>query len=191
MKQQEGEIARLLAAAFQDEALYNAYYQVAEERVFRRGEVLLEQGKVCRHCYNIISGLVRVFYLKDGKDITTAFCFADDTVFSIESATRQTPCPETYEVLEDSVIEVIAFEDLNRLRQEFPVLEKVWTLSMEAYAIWLEERVYSMQFCSARERYQQLLQKYPEIILQARLTHIASYLGITLETLSRIRAQAG
>lgn len=189
MIKQETRIIQLLTAAFADETLRNAYYAVAQEKKFKKGTLLLEQGKVCRYCYNIVSGLVRGFYLKDGRDITTAFCFADDTVFSVESATLQTPCPESFEVLEESVIEVISFPDLLDLRERFPVIEKVWTLSMEAYAIWLEERLYSLQFSSAKERYGQLLEKYPHIIRNAPLMHIASYLGITLETLSRIRAQ--
>ncbi|MEC5146123.1 Crp/Fnr family transcriptional regulator [Chitinophaga sp. 212800010-3] len=189
MKYQEALIAKLLTVAFREEEIRNAYYEVATEKIFRKGELLLEQGKICRYSYNIISGLVRGYYLKNGREVTTAFCFADDTVLSLESATRQTPSPETFEVLEDSVIEVISIEGLQQLRERFPVIEKVWTLSMEAYAIWLEERIYSLQFSTAKERYQRLLERYPEIVQQARLTHIASYLGITLETLSRIRAQ--
>lgn len=189
MKYQEALIAELLTVAFREEEIRNAYYEVATEKIFRKGELLLEQGKICRYSYNIISGLVRGYYLKDGREVTTAFCFADDTVLSLESATRQTPSPETFEVLEDSVIEVISIEGLQQLRERFPVIEKVWTLSMEAYAIWLEERIYSLQFSTAKERYHRLLERYPEIVQQARLTHIASYLGITLETLSRIRAQ--
>jgi len=189
MKYQEAQIVSLLTTAFQDETLKEAYYKVAQEQPFKKGTLLIEQGQVCRYCYNIITGAVRGFYIKDGREVTTSFCFDNDTVLSLDSATRKTPCLETFEVLEDAVIEVVSMEDLQLLRQQFPVIEQVWTLSMEAYAIWLEERLHSLQFRTAKERYQQLIMHYPQIVQKAQLTHIASYLGITLETLSRIRAQ--
>ncbi|WP_212005694.1 Crp/Fnr family transcriptional regulator [Chitinophaga sp. HK235] len=189
MKYQEAEIVQLLTTAFQDETVHNAYYEAAQEKAFKKGDLLLEQGQICRYSYEILSGSVRGYYLKDGREVTTAFCFAGDPVLSLESATRQTPSPETFEVLEDAVIEVVSIEKLLQLRRRFPVFEKVWTLSMEAYAIWLEERLASLQFATAKERYDQLVDRYPEIVRKAQLKHIASYLGITLETLSRIRAR--
>lgn len=189
MKYQEAVIEELLTTAFQDEALRNAYYEAAQEKMFRKGDLLLEQGQICRYCYTLLSGAVRGFYLKDGREVTTSFCFANDVVMSLESATRLTPSPESFEVLEDSLVEVVSVEKLTLLRTQFPVLEKVWTLSMEAYAIWLEERLASLQFATAKERYGQLLERYPEIVRKVQLSHIASYLGITLETLSRIRAK--
>lgn len=189
MKYQEAIIEELLTVAFQDETLRNAYYEVAQEKMFKKGDLLLEQGKICRYCYTLLSGAVRGFYLKDGREITTSFCFTSDVVLSLESATRLTPSPESFEVLEDSLVEVVSVEKLGELRQQFPVLEKVWTLSMEAYAIWLEERLASLQFATAKERYDQLLERYPQIVRNVQLSHIASYLGITLETLSRIRSK--
>ncbi|MCW3464384.1 Crp/Fnr family transcriptional regulator [Chitinophaga nivalis] len=186
---QEEEIKQLVLDAFQDEALYDAYVKVAEEKVFKKGELLIEQGRVCRFCYFIIKGAVRSYYAKDDKEITTSFCFEEDPVFSLESVTRQTPCPESFEALEDTVIEAVSFNDLLVLRQQFPAIERLWLLGVEAYAIWLEERLHSLQFNTAKERYQSLLQKYPYMIQRVQLRYIASYLGITLETLSRIRAQ--
>ncbi|QJB32654.1 Crp/Fnr family transcriptional regulator [Chitinophaga oryzae] len=189
MKYQEAIIEEILTAAFQDEALRDAYYEAAQEKKFKKGDLLLEQGQICRYTYILLSGAVRGFYLKDGREVTTSFCFAGDVVLSLESATRLTPSPESFEVLEDSLVEVVSVEKMARLRERFPVFEKVWTLSMEAYAIWLEERLASLQFATAKERYEQLVARYPEIVRQVQLGHIASYLGITLETLSRIRAK--
>ncbi|MBC9931793.1 Crp/Fnr family transcriptional regulator [Chitinophaga qingshengii] len=189
MKHQEAIIAELLTTAFQDETLRNAYYEAVQQKQFKKGDILLQQGQVCRYSYSILSGVVRGYYIKDGRDITTSFNFADDMVMSLESATRQTPSPETFEVLEDTLVEEISVEKLMVLRERFPVLEKIWTLSAESYAIWLEERLASLQFATAKERYEQLLARYPEIVRKVQLSHIASYLGITLETLSRIRAK--
>lgn len=189
MKRQEAIIEELLTTAFQDETLCNAYYEAVQQKRFKKGDMLLQQGQVCRYAYTILSGAVRGFYLRDGREITTSFNFTEDVVMSLESATRQTPSPETFEALEDTLVEEIAVEKLVVLRERFPVLEKIWTLSAEAYAVWLEERLASLQFATAKERYDQLLARYPEIIRKAQLSHIASYLGITLETLSRIRAK--
>lgn len=185
---QEEQIRHLITEAFKDETLRSAYFKVASEKTFKKGERLIEQGQICRYSYNIVKGAVRGYYLKDGREVTTSFCFEGDPVFSLESATRKVPCKETFETLEDSVIEVLSFKDLFELREQFPAIEKIWTLSLEAYAIWLEERLHHLQFNSARERYELLLKKHPYIVRRIQLNYIASFLGISQETMSRIRS---
>jgi CRP-like cAMP-binding protein len=186
---QEEDIKQLIITAFQEEALYNAYSKMAQEKMFKKGAHLIQKGQVCRYCYFLVKGVVRSYYVKDDKEVTTSFCFDDDPVFSLASVTRQIPCPESFEVLEDSLIEIVSFNDLLTLRKQFPAVEKIWSLGLEAYAIWLEERLHSLQFNTAKERYLLLLQRYPHIVQRLQLRYIASYLGITLETLSRIRGQ--
>ena len=184
---QEEQIRGLLVKSLKNSALLTAYSAFARKKAFKKGEHVREPGTVCRYCYFLISGIARGYYLRDGKEVTTSFCFEGDPVFSLESATRGVPAYETFEILEDAVMEMISFNDLFQLRQQFPEVEKMWLLSVEAYAIWLEERLYSLQFNDAKERYALLIKKYPYIIQRVQLGYIASYLGITKETLSRIR----
>jgi hypothetical protein len=82
---------------------------------------------------------------------------------------------------------MLSYNSLQEIYSRFPEAERTGRLIIENYYIHLEERVINLQFKSAKERYERLLERYPGIILRAPMGNIASYLGITQETLSRIR----
>jgi hypothetical protein len=79
--------------------------------------------------------------------------------------------------------------DFDKIMSKNPYIQKMKDILTSGYALLLEERLHSIQFCTAKERYNFMLEKYPHLIQQIPLTYIASYLGISLETLSRIRAK--
>lgn len=158
------------------------------QKEYKKNELLIKAGQVCRHLYFIERGCIRGYYNIDGKDQTQWFGFENDFVTSFRSYTTRAASREYIEVLEDdAVIWSIAKEDLDQLLQQFPELEKMVRLIYEHYYIRLEDRYSNAHFKNATERYEDLLQYSPHILQRIPLGFIASYLGISAETLSRIR----
>jgi CRP/FNR family transcriptional regulator, anaerobic regulatory protein len=154
-----------------------------------KGELLLEQGNICRYLYILEEGFARGYYFREGKYVTSWFAFANDVVASMYSFVTQKPSHENIEILEDSTLYGISYEDLQFLYKKYPELNLIGRLLTEKYYIRLEERILSLQSQSAKERYQKLIEFKPQILQHASLGHIASYLGVSQETLSRIRAK--
>jgi CRP/FNR family transcriptional regulator, anaerobic regulatory protein len=154
-----------------------------------KGELLLEQGSICRYLYILENGFARGYYFREGKYITSWFAFANDVVSSMYSFVSQKPSYENIEILEDSILYCISYEQLQDLYQKFPEFNLIGRLLTEKYYIALEERILSLQSQSAQERYKNLLKSKPQLLQHASLGQIASYLGVSPETLSRIRAK--
>ena len=160
-----------------------------EPKKFTRGTLLLEGGETCQHIYFMKKGLARGFFNQDGKDITSWFAVENDLATSLYSFVTQKPSFESIEILENSVLYAISYDNLQQLYHQFPEFNLVGRRFVEKYYVELMSRTISLQFQSAKERYQQLLAHQPQLLQRASLGHIASYLGISQETLSRIRAK--
>ncbi len=162
--------------------------KVITKRELSKGTLLLEQGKTCKHLNFLEIGFARAFYYRDGKEITSWFAFENDIVASMYSFTTQKPSLENIEIVETSVVHSISYDQLQQLYQKYSEFNLIGRLLTEKYFIELEERIFSLQNQTAKERYQEILKYKPELLQRASLGHIASYLGISQETLSRIRA---
>lgn len=152
-----------------------------------RNDLLIEEGQICRRLYFIERGCVRGFYNIDGKDVSQWFGFENDFVTSVRSFVTRSASREYIQVVEDAVLWSVSRDQLDALLQRFPELEKLVRLIYEQYYIRLEERYTNAHFKSAGERYDDLLRHTPHILQRMPLGYIASYLGISAETLSRIR----
>jgi CRP-like cAMP-binding protein len=130
---------------------------------------------------------LRGYYNLDGKAITHWFAFENDFVTSFHSFITKEPAVENIQLLEGSILWVLSKDNLDRLLLQYPEIEKLLRTAYEKYYIRLEERFVNAHFKTATERYEQLLQQTPHIIERVPLGYIASYLGISQETLSRIR----
>jgi len=137
--------------------------------------------------YFLEEGLVRGYYNLEGREITHWFAFENDFFTSFHSFITHQPAVESLQFLEDSCTWRISKDRLERLCQNHHELERLLRIAYEKYYLRLEERFVNAQFRSATERYQDLLHQMPHIIQRIPLGYIASYLGITQETLSRIR----
>lgn len=158
-----------------------------EQVVLAKNECLITEGKTCRHLYFLEQGALRGFYNLDGKDVTHWFAFAPEFVTSFHSFITQRPAVEGIQLLEGSVLWSISKDSLAQLMNRHHEIERLVRIAYETYYIRLEERFVNAQFKTATERYQDLLQQSPEILQRVPLGFIASYLGISAETLSRIR----
>jgi CRP-like cAMP-binding protein len=161
---------------------------IIERKEVKRGELLFEEGTICHNVYFIEKGLARIYYYSNsGKEITAWF-FQENSFFSaIDSFCNHAPTRDFCEVLEDSVIYIIKYSELENL------LNKEHGARMALYVL-LElmkkttEFIASIKFQSAEDRYNTMIKEYPSIFQRVKLGYIASYLGIAQETLSRIRA---
>ncbi|HYE55243.1 MAG TPA: Crp/Fnr family transcriptional regulator [Chitinophagaceae bacterium] len=154
-----------------------------------KNEFLVTEGKICRHLYFLQHGALRGYYNLDGREITYWFAFENDFVTSFHSFTTQQPSVENIQLLEGSVLWAITKDDLGSLLDNYHETERLLRIAYEKYYIRLEERFVNAQFKTASERYQSLLQQAPHLLERVPLGHIASYLGISQETLSRIRSR--
>lgn len=150
---------------------------------------LLKEGQISNHIYFIDKGFVRSFYIKDDKEITAWFMRENDFVVSVNSFYKREKSYEYIQALESCIVHYIHYNDLEKLYKEFVELNINGRLLTIHYYIQNEERLFSMRKKSAEERYRLLQNKHPEIIQRAPLGYIASYLGISQETLSRIRSR--
>ncbi len=166
---------------------YDALFSCFEEKVFTKNEYLLKEGKICRHLYFLKQGALRGYYNADGKVITHWFGFEDNFVTSFYSFITERPAVENLQFMEGSIVYAISKERLNGLFNQYHEIERLVRIVYEQYYIRLEERYVNAQFKTAAELYHNLLEQSPHIVERVPLGYISSYLGITQETLSRIR----
>ncbi|HLO42833.1 MAG TPA: Crp/Fnr family transcriptional regulator [Leadbetterella sp.] len=153
----------------------------------KKGENIQNFGQTCKTIYFIKSGLARIYYYKDGTDITESFAFEGDIIARVESLFTGNPPQKAIQVLEETEVIAINAVLLFSLYDTHPQLERLFRLIFEAGYVETVKRIESIQFHTAEERYAALLRK-PNLLQRIPLKHIASYLGITQVSLSRIRA---
>ncbi|HMJ70921.1 MAG TPA: Crp/Fnr family transcriptional regulator [Cyclobacteriaceae bacterium] len=159
------------------------------EKHLPRKTLLLQHGSISKEIHFIDKGLARGFYFKNDTDVTSRFIRENELIFSVNSFFRQKPSFENIQLLEDSVLTSLSYDALAGLHDKYPQFNHVTRFLTEHYYILNEALVYSMRMKSARERYESLLASDPQIFQRVALKHIASYLGMKAETLSRLRAR--
>lgn len=177
------EVQRLSEAAEKD------LLDKLKKEEHKKGDFLTEHDQVCHRLYFLEQGCLRGFYLKDGKEISHWFAFENDFVTSFYSFNTQRPAVENIQLLEDSVLYSISKADLDTLCDRHADMERLLRRSYEKYYIRLEEKYINNQFKTATERYEELISTRPHFIQRIPVGHIASFLGISKETLSRIRTK--
>lgn len=165
----------------------NDIKKVAKIRDVHKDDILVREGEYSYELYFIAKGGARAYYLKNGRNITDWFAFENDFISSIVSFFLSVPSQHYIEVLEDSTLMVLQLKDIEELCDKYHDFERLARMSITKTMLQLQQRIVNLQFKTSKERYDGLLEKFPQIELRAPLGHIASYLGITQETLSRIR----
>lgn len=151
--------------------------------------MVLNANKVCTESYFITKGILRTYFLKDGKEISEYFCTTNEWVNSPKSFIQREKDIYYIDAIENTQAFFINVNDLVYLFNNFPEMERYARLSMGSVFGHLMERITSMRFTTAKEKYNHFLKNYPDIYHRIPLGMVASYLGITQETLSRIRAK--
>ncbi len=159
-----------------------------EIKVFDKGEILSKQNQYNHTVFFVDEGLLRMFYYENGKDITTNFYSEGKITANIDTLFKNQPTRNNIETLEKSVITTCNFNKLEELCSVSLTAANFSRYILGNLMIEMSRRISSLQFMTAKEKYIQLLEENPNIILRAPLGMIASYLGISQETLSRIRS---
>jgi CRP-like cAMP-binding protein len=149
---------------------------------------LLREQEKHEYAYYILQGAARSYYLKDGTEVNTWFAFEQEMIGSLY-AYKNLPSRETVELLEDATLLSINMRTLKPLTYSNLQISHIVGVVIEEYAQFLEDRLFYLQFMSSMERYELLLKLEPMALQRIPLTYIASYLGISRETLSRLRAK--
>ncbi len=154
-----------------------------------KGFKILEPDNRSKMVYFIAEGLTRSYYLKDGKDITHHFFLENTFTMPLESIFYQQTSPYGLEALETVTLFSARYQDIDALAEIYPGLRKVINFLLIDILKAFSNRLLAIQFQSAQERYKTIVNEQPDLLLRAPLGHIASYIGITQQTLSVLRAQ--
>jgi CRP-like cAMP-binding protein len=146
-------------------------------------------GHTCKTIYFLKKGVARIYYFKEHIDITESFSFENSIVVRYESLFTGKPSKKAIQVLEDAEVIAINASELFKLYDQFPDIERLFRKIFENALVDTVNRVESIQFHSAEERYNALIKEAPDVLKRVPLKYIASYLGITPVSLSRIRGQ--
>lgn len=165
---------------------------VLDKTYFRKlpkGKYLLKPGEICEHYYYIHKGVLRSFMKFGTKEITVWINPENEITTAIRSMSNSKPADEYIQAIEDCELVVIPFGAMQEVYEKFPEMNMVGRKLLEEYYAGSEERVYICRIPDAKSRYQHFMETRQELVNRIPLKYIASYLGITLETLSRLRAK--
>lgn len=168
-----------------DEFVY--FVTLLTPRKLTRHQPFLRAGEVCREIAFINQGCLRYYYLKDGDEFNGQFFFEGAWVGEYQSFLTGQPSVQYFDALENTELLVMQHGDLQKLYDELPKFERFGRKIAENVVIGSQRRTASLLFDSPEERYLKLMAERPKVVERIPLHHIASYLGIKPESLSRIR----
>lgn len=154
----------------------------------KRGELISRNGSYNRNIYFVEEGLLRAFYLENGKDITTNFYPEGKLVSNIDTLFKNLPTRSNIEAIENSQVVYCDYENLEKLCKESLPAANFSRYILGNLMVQMLNRITSLQYMTAKEKYEDLMQENKDLLLRAPLGMIATYLGISPETLSRIRS---
>ncbi|MBN2598509.1 Crp/Fnr family transcriptional regulator [Labilibaculum sp.] len=161
-----------------------------EMKTINKNEFFLKEGQVCDFIGFVNFGVMIYFKtLENGKELTTDFAFEGDWVTINESRLNNTPSLINIKAIENVELLILRQQDLFDLYTKIPKLERLGRILMEQSFVKIARQSIDLQVLPAKQRYESLLLKYPEIFQKVPLYHIANYLGIAPKSLSRIRKE--
>lgn len=165
-------------------------YSIANLKKVSKGEVLIREDQTVNKIYFVNQGSLRSFcFDKEGKEHTLQFAIKDWWISDFIAIYNKEPASLTIESISDSVVIEFNAQKLNDVYIQFPEFEPFQRKNLERHIVSLNKRILNQLKLNALERYNLFLQQYPNIEQHVPNYHVASYLGITPQSLSRIRAQ--
>jgi CRP-like cAMP-binding protein len=158
-----------------------------KNRTVAAKEILLSEGQICREMGFINKGAFRTYYLSEGKEINTHFCFENEFVVDYDSFLHHKPGRYFIQALEDAEITTFHLQPLQEAYNTSKNWERFGRIMAEYSYQLTTQRVENFLFMNGEERYLQLLEKQPQLLERVPLYHIASYIGLERESLSRLR----
>ncbi|WP_068855069.1 Crp/Fnr family transcriptional regulator [Leyella lascolaii] len=158
---------------------------------FKKGETILKTGETCRNIYYIDRGLIRQYYYKYDKEVTEHLGEGHTIFMCIESLFKEEPSQIQVDALETSVIYALPKTELERVALHSVNIQLMYRKILEESLIISQVHADLVRFETAQNRYKRMCKLMPQVVLRAPLVYIASYLQMTPETLSRVRAMPG
>jgi CRP-like cAMP-binding protein len=160
------------------------------EQHLQKGDFFVKQDKICRHIAFIVKGTLRTYYLNDkAEEITSCFCTENNLTTSYKSFILQEPSNLILQAIEDTQLLVIDYENLQKLYSGSAVWQTIGRVIAEKEYMAMEKYASVLNNETAMEKYLRLLKEQPVVLQKANIGDIASYLGVTRRTLSRIRQE--
>lgn len=169
------------------EPMRSEFAKIWQPMAFPKGHHLLRDGSVNNYLYFITKGVARIYYHKQDKEVTEWLALDQTFFFSIRSFFQRTPSHLAIHLLEPSELFALHHDQLMQLCERYHEVEKMFRRMITGSLVLSQIRMESIQFETAQQRYQRLLAMNPDILQRVPLAYIASFLGITQETLSRVR----
>jgi CRP-like cAMP-binding protein len=169
------------------EQIIISFTELLTPHLLKKGELVLRSNTRSNKVIIVKSGILRSYYFQNGNDITAHFAMPYSIIGAVDSLLKNKKSIYNIEALEDSEVLLLDYTEMEAFLELHPKYERLARQVSQLLYLELVERFEGMMFLSAKERYDHLLARYPNIRQQVSLGHIASYLGITQETLSRIR----
>ena len=165
-------------------------YSISKEKTLPKGEVLIRQGQIVKKTFFVTSGCLRSYCVdKNGKEHTLLFAIKDWWISDYIAIHTDELASLTIECLTESKVIEFNAKELDGIHTRFPEFESYQRHNLERHVVSLHKRILNQLQLSAAERYDLFLKQFPEIEQHTRNFHIASYLGITQQSLSRIRVE--
>ena len=172
-----------------DDALKAKVASVAKISEHKSEDYILKGGQTCDCARFIAKGLIRSYYIKGDRQVTSRFMGEGYIATSWISFYTQKPGNEYMQAVEETVIVSISYSDIQKLYREFPEFNTVVRKHLEYIFFLAEQRTQMLRKQTAEEKYRFLITNHPTLIQRVPLRHIASYLGMNEETLSRVRSK--
>ncbi len=181
-------IQQYVSLSAEEKIIVGSYWST---RHLKRGEHLLREGSVCRYDAFILNGSVKGYILDaaTGKEEIVFLAIADWWASDLDSFHSQTASSMNITAISPTTVALISHSSFGELLEKLPKLEKYFRIILQKHAAALQRRIYFRNAMDARSRYEAFLQKYPSLHKEIPQYLIASYLGISAEMLSKIRAQ--
>jgi CRP-like cAMP-binding protein len=168
-------------------SVYETASPFLSEKTLKAGDFFLRHGKVARNIAFIEEGLLRQYYLNDGKEVTSCFCRENTITTSYKSLITQQESDIAIQAIEESKLIALSYTSLQKLFNEDLFWQQVGRLAAENEFIVSESHNRFLTDLSATDRYLHILNNDKELLHRVPLNHLATYLQIAPETLSRIR----
>ena len=165
-------------------------YSIAKEKLVSKGEILIREGQTVNKTFFVIQGSLRSFCIdKEGKEHTLQFAIKDWWISDFMAIYNNEPASLTVECITDATVIEFNAQKLDEIYLQFPEFESFQRKNLERHVVSLHKRILNQLQLTALERYNLFLEQYPNIEQHVPNYHIASYLGITQQSLSRVRAE--
>ena len=162
---------------------------IIKVKTIKEGEILLKEGDICRNLYFLNEGLTKIFSINGDKEFIMRF-FSESQMFSVfDSFLTKTPSKFTIIALEDSLVSMISYTEMETLSRKHHAIETFFRTVISDTSVRKTKRIYEMLGEDSTKRYQNFMEENKHIVHRISLGDIAKYLGITQQSLSRIRSQ--